>query len=41
MPRSVSDEELLLKKRARRRLIGAIALVTLVIVLLPMLSDCT
>ncbi len=39
MPRSVSDEELLLKKRARRRLIGAIALVTLVIVLLPMFLD--
>ena len=39
MPRSVSDEELVLKKRARRRLIGAIALVTLVIVLLPMFLD--
>jgi DedD protein len=39
MPRSVSEEELALKKRARRRLIGAIALVTLVIVLLPMFLD--
>jgi DedD protein len=39
MPRSLSDEEILLKKRARRRLIGAIALVTLVIVLLPMFLD--
>ena len=40
MPRnSVSDEEILLKKRARRRLIGAIVLVTLVIVLLPMFLD--
>jgi len=39
MPRSVSDEEIVLKKRARRRLIGAIALVTLVIVLLPMFLD--
>lgn len=39
MPRSVSDEEIVLKKRARRRLIGAIALVTLVVVLLPMFLD--
>jgi DedD protein len=39
MPTSVSDEEVNLKKRARRRLIGAIALVTLVIVLLPMFLD--
>lgn len=36
---SISDEEILLKKRARRRLIGAIALVTLVIVLLPQVLD--
>jgi DedD protein len=36
---SVSDEEIVLKKRARRRLIGAIVLVTLVIVLLPMFLD--
>jgi DedD protein len=39
MPRSVSDEEIALKKRARRRLIGAIALVTVVVVLLPMFLD--
>jgi len=39
MARSVSDEEIVLKKRARRRLIGAIALVTLVVVLLPMFLD--
>lgn len=39
MPRSVSDEEIVLKKRARRRLIGAIALVTIVVVLLPMFLD--
>lgn len=34
-----SDEELKLKKRARRRLIGAVALVILVVVFLPMLLD--
>lgn len=39
MPRAVSDEELQLRKRARRRLIGAIALVTLVTVFLPMVLD--
>jgi len=39
MPRSISDEELALKKRARRRLVGAIALVALVVVLLPMFLD--
>jgi DedD protein len=36
---SVSDEEIALKKRARRRLVGAIVLVTLVVVLLPMFLD--
>jgi DedD protein len=36
---SISDEELLLKKRARRRLVGAIALVLIVVVFLPMLLD--
>ena len=36
---SISDEELQLKKRARRRLIGAIALVTVVAVFLPMVLD--
>jgi DedD protein len=35
----ISDEELLLKKRARRRLMGAIALVLIVVVFLPMLLD--
>lgn len=39
MGRTVSDEELQLRKRARRRLIGAIALVTAVVVLLPMVLD--
>jgi DedD protein len=39
MARSVSDEELQLKKRARRRLIGAIVLVTTVAVVLPMVLD--
>ncbi|HTT39589.1 MAG TPA: SPOR domain-containing protein [Burkholderiales bacterium] len=36
---SVSDEELQLRKRARRRLVGAIGLVLLVVVLVPMLLD--
>ncbi len=35
----ISDEELQLKKRARRRLIGAIVLVTAVAVVLPMVLD--
>ena len=39
MARTISDEQLQLKKRARRRLIGAIALVTLMVVLLPLLLD--
>ncbi len=39
MARPVSDEELQLKKRARRRLIGAIVLVTVVAVVLPMVLD--
>ncbi len=39
MARNVSDEELQLKKRARRRLVGAIVLVTAVAVLLPMILD--
>lgn len=39
MARPISDEELQLKKRARRRLIGAIALVTVVVVALPMVLD--
>lgn len=36
---SFSDEELQLKKRARRRLVGAIALVLAVVVFLPMILD--
>ncbi len=39
MAKSISEEELQLKKRARRRLIGAIALVTMVVVFLPMVLD--
>jgi DedD protein len=39
MARNVSDEELQLKKRARRRLLGAIVLVTAVAVVLPMVLD--
>jgi len=39
MARTVSDEELQLKKRARRRLVGAIVLVTAVAVVLPMALD--
>lgn len=39
MAKEISDEELQLKKRARRRLVGAIALVLLAIVFLPMILD--
>jgi DedD protein len=39
MARAISDEELTLKKRARRRLIGAIILVMAVVVVLPMVLD--
>ncbi len=39
MARPISDEELQLRKRARRRLIGAIVLVTAVVVVLPMVLD--
>ncbi|HTP96370.1 MAG TPA: SPOR domain-containing protein [Burkholderiales bacterium] len=39
MAKSISDEALQLRKRARRRLIGAIALVTLIAVVLPMVLD--
>jgi DedD protein len=39
MARNVSDEELQLKKRARRRLVGAVVLVTAVAVVLPMILD--
>ncbi|MEK6594743.1 MAG: SPOR domain-containing protein [Pseudomonadota bacterium] len=39
MARSISDEELQLRKRARRRLIGAIVLVAVAAVVLPMVLD--
>jgi len=39
MARAISDEELQLKRRARRRLIGAIVLVIAIIVVLPMILD--
>jgi DedD protein len=39
MARTISDEQLQLKKRARRRLIGAITVVTLMVLVLPMLLD--
>jgi len=35
----ITDEELILKRKARRRLIGAIALTTMVVILLPMILD--
>ena len=34
-----SEDQLQLKKRARRRLVGALALVTFVVIVLPMLFD--
>jgi DedD protein len=39
MAKAISDEELQLKKRARRRLVGAVALVLLIVVFLPMILD--
>jgi DedD protein len=39
MARAISDEELQLKRRARRRLIGAIVLVAGIVVVLPMVLD--
>ena len=39
MEKPVSDEELQLKKRARRRLVGAVVLVAAVAVILPMVLD--
>ncbi|HKB82415.1 MAG TPA: SPOR domain-containing protein [Burkholderiales bacterium] len=39
MAKAVSDEELQLRKRARRRLVGAVALVLLIVVFLPMILD--
>jgi DedD protein len=39
MARAISDDELQLKRRARRRLIGAIVLVAAIVVVLPMVLD--
>ena len=39
MARAISDEELQLKRRARRRLIGAVVLVAAMVVVLPMVLD--
>jgi DedD protein len=39
LARPISDEELQLKKRARRRLVGAVLLVSVVAVVLPMVLD--
>lgn len=39
MAKAISDEEQQLRKRARRRLIGAIVIVTAVVVALPMVLD--
>jgi DedD protein len=39
MAKQIMDDEINLKRRARRRLIGAVALVIVVVVLLPMVLD--
>ncbi len=39
MARTISDDEIQLKRRARRRLIGAIVLVAAIVVVLPMVLD--
>lgn len=39
MAKTISEEELQLRKRARRRLIGAIALVSIIAVIVPMVLD--
>lgn len=39
MAQSITEEEIQLKKRARRRLVGAIALVLIVVIFLPMVLD--
>ena len=39
MTKNISEEELLLRKRARRRLVGAIVLVIFSIIVLPMIFD--
>lgn len=37
--KSITDEEIQLRKRARRRLVGAVALVLIMVVFLPMILD--
>ena len=39
MAKAISSEELQMRKRARRRLVGAIALVAIVVLFLPMILD--
>lgn len=39
MTKNISEEELLLRKRARRRLVGAIVLVILSVIVLPIIFD--
>lgn len=39
MTKNISEEELLLRKRARRRLVGAIVLVIFAIIVLPLIFD--
>ncbi|MDO8437206.1 MAG: SPOR domain-containing protein [Nitrosomonadaceae bacterium] len=39
MAKTVSEEEIQLRKRARRRLVGAVALVIVAVVILPMVLD--
>ena len=39
MNKNISEEELLLRKRARRRLVGAIVLVLISIIVLPAIFD--
>ena len=39
MTKNISDEELLLRKRARRRLVGAIVLVIFAVIVLPIIFD--
>ncbi|MEO6431857.1 MAG: hypothetical protein ABIO50_08920, partial [Nitrosospira sp.] len=39
MAKTVSEEEIQLRKRARRRLVGAITLVVTAVVILPMVLD--
>jgi len=39
MNKNITEEELLLRKRARRRLVGAIVLVLVAVIILPMIFD--